>query len=137
MTLNYADIDFVKDLSQGMPFAGAVSATPGLTARKKDAEMTYKERKEGIRATNLEILDRVRKSQAIELAEISWGATLEEVERGWITDPSDVPDDLLRAVPLTPRFAISEHRGNQAPKVRPIGDFRASAINGIAEKRGA
>ena len=70
VALKYDDINFVRDLSQGMPIAGPITATPGLAARKKAAETTYKEWKEGIHAGNLKIHDRVLKSQAIDIAQI-------------------------------------------------------------------
>ena len=56
-----------------------------------------------------------------------------EVERGWITELVDIPEAILRTAPLTPRFAISQHHGNQPPNVRLIVDFRAYAINSIVE----
>ena len=81
-TLEYSDAKFVTDLSRVMPIAGLICATPGLAERKKAAELPYKEWKDGIRARNLCIYDRVLKSQNIELAGVILGKTLGEVERG-------------------------------------------------------
>ena len=80
--LEYSDTEFVMGLSRGMPIAGLICATPGLTERKKAAELSYLARKEGIRARNLGVRDRVPKSQNIELAGGIWEKTLEEAEKG-------------------------------------------------------
>ena len=56
-----------------------------------------------------------------------------EVEKGRVTEPIDVTDAMLRTVPLTPRYAILEQHGNAEPEIRLIDDFRASAVNAIAE----
>ena len=50
--LDYPDKQFTHDLSQGMPIAGPIAATPWLTARKKCAEMSYQEWKQGIPERN-------------------------------------------------------------------------------------
>ena len=42
-TLEYDDIDFANDLSQGVPIGGEINASPGLSARQKASGMTYKE----------------------------------------------------------------------------------------------
>ena len=130
-TLDCQDKNFVTDLSKGMPIAGPIAPTPGLTDRKKTAEMSYQEWKEGIPRRNAVIYDRMLKAQSSDLAEACWAKTLTEVESGWITEPIDVTDTMLRTIPLTPRYAISEQHGNNPQKIRMIDDFRASAINAI------
>ena len=129
--LEYPGEKFATDLSQCMPIAGPIAPTPGLTARKKAAEMSYQEWKDGIPKRNAVIHERMIKAQGSELAAACWAKTLEEIGDGWISEPTDVTDAILRTVPLPPRYAISEQHGNNAPKIRLVDDFRASAINAI------
>ena len=110
--LEYPDEHFATELSKGMPIAGPIAPTPGLTARKRCAELSYQEWKEGIPARNKKIFDRVLKSQGSELTEICWQKTLSEVEQGWITPPVPVTDIMLQTIPLTPRYAISEQHNH-------------------------
>ena len=60
---DYPDTAFVGELPTGMPIAGPIPQTPGLTERKRNAEMPYQEWKEATRARNLPIYDRVLKTQ--------------------------------------------------------------------------
>lgn len=86
--------------------------------------MSYREWKNGIPARNAAIYGRVLKSQGSELSEACRAKTLLEIEAGWLTEPIDVTDDIIGAVPITPRYAISEKRGNSAKK------YDSSAILG-------
>ena len=38
------------------------------------------------------------------------------VEAGWITEPIDISESILRKAPIDPRYAISEQHGNR-PKI--------------------
>lgn len=107
-TLEYQDTEFINDLSKGMPIAGPIPATPGLTAREKCAEFSYQEWKKGTPERNAKIFDRVLKSQNTELNKACWEKTLTEIAEGWITEPIDVTEAMLQTIPLTPRYAISE-----------------------------
>lgn len=98
---------FVTDLSKGMPIAGPISPTPGLIARKRCAEMSFREWEEGIPERNKKIYERVLKSQNSELTGICWEKTHAEVKERWITTPTEVAETMPRATPLTPRYAIS------------------------------
>ena len=68
----YADTRIVFDLARGMPIAGPVDATPGLTNRKKFALSSYQEWKAGIESRNKDVFDRVKKSQGTEAALKCW-----------------------------------------------------------------
>ena len=114
-----------------MPIAGPTPPTPGLTSRRKTAESSYQDWKNGIPKRNATVYGRVLKSQKSELADACWSKTLLETEAGWLTEPVDVTPAMMGAVPLTPRYAISEQHGNSARKIRLIDDFRASGINSI------
>ena len=123
---SFEDTEFVNDLSKGMPIAGPISPTPGLTTRKREAQMTYQEWKRGIPKRNREAIDRVSKTQGSDVAGACWEKTLKEVTAGWVTEPVDLTDDIAQTVPLTPRYAIEQDK-----KIRLIDDFRASAVNAI------
>ena len=133
VTLEYPDTMLVRDLSNGMPIAGPIPSTPGLTSRKEFAELTYQKWKEGIQKRNANAIERALKAQGSEIPNKRWEKTLTEIENGWITPPTDLDETLARTVPLTPRYAIQEQHGNQHAKIRLIDDFRASAINAIVE----
>ena len=132
-TLGGPDFKIVRDLAKGMPIAGPVGATPGLTERKRSAQMSYTQRNRGIPERNKAVIERVTKTQWAELAVKCWGGTLIEVDQWWITEPAELTDTIARTIPLTPRYAINEQHGNQQAKIRLIGDFRASEINSIVE----
>ena len=116
-----------------MPIAGAIPPVPGLSARKRQAELSYTQWKRDIPRRNQTIIDRVLKTQGSELSLLCWEKTLAEVRAGWVTEPIDLNDALAGSTPLTPRFAIREQHGEQKPKIRLIDDFRASEINAIVE----
>ena len=129
--LDFEDTEFVKDLSNGMPIAGPIAPTPGLTTRKRDAQMSYQEWKRGIPKRNCDVIERVSKTQGTTLANACWEKTLKEVTAGWVTEPRDLTDEIAGILPLTPRYAIQEQHGLQESKIRMIDDFRASAVNAI------
>ena len=131
--LQYDDAKIVFDLSNGMPIAGPVAATPGLTSRKRQAQLSYQQWKREIPKRNLQAIERLSNSQGTELSLKCWEKTLTEVREGWITEPVDLTEFDRKNVPLTPRYAINEQHGLQKPKIRLIDDFRASGINAIVE----
>ena len=80
---------------------------------------------------NREILDRVIKYASGQLFQDFWDKTLGEVRNGRITPPVPITEALLNSTPLTPRCAIKDEHGGRAKKVRVVGDFRVSGINGV------
>ena len=83
----YEDTEFIRDLSMGMPIAGPIPPTPGLTARKRDEQMSYQEWKTGIPKRNVEVIDRISKSRGTELAGACWGSICRSYRRvGYRTD---------------------------------------------------
>ena len=127
----YEDTEFAHDLSMGMPIAGPIPPTPGLTTRKRAAQISYVEWRRGIPERNIEVINRVSKAQGTDLPNACWGKTVEEVTAGWVTDPVDLTEDFAKTIPLTPRYAIKEQHGTQKQKIRLIDDFRASGANAI------
>ena len=114
-TEDYPDKDFVIDLAFGIPRVGAIPPKPGLTSRKRIAEIPYQEWKGANPKRNAAVCDRVRKSRWADLANKCWGGTTSEIDLCWITEPVDVTDATLRTLPPTPRYDIVEHRGNTDP----------------------
>ena len=127
------DEKVVKDLAYGMPIAGPVDSTPGLTPRKKFALPSYRQWESGIPGRNKEVIGRALKSQGSDISVEVRGKTFGEAKMGWITEPTDVTQAILETVPPTPRYGITEQHGKQAAKLRLIVDFRASGINETVE----
>ena len=72
------------------------------------------------------------KDQGSDLATACWNLSLQEAQRGWISDPVPATDEILATVPLTPRFAQSERHGaGSTEKIRLIDDFKFSGINDL------
>ena len=67
-TPDYPDSKIVFDLAHGVPIAGPIAATPCLPARKRNAQIPYRQWKANIPRRNRDIVNRVRKTQGAELA---------------------------------------------------------------------
>ena len=89
-TQDYPDKDFAHDLAIGIPIAWEIPSTPGLTTRKRNAELPYQELKGAITTRNAVVCDRVLKTQGAELANKCWEKTTREIDLGWITEPVGV-----------------------------------------------
>ena len=98
--LYYPDTALVRDLARGIPIAGPIPTTPGLTVRNTPKCLIENGR--DISKRNAEDYERVLKSRGAELSQKMLGKTLKEVDAGWVTPPTDVSDTALRTVPLTP-----------------------------------
>ena len=61
------------------------------------------------------------------------GETLTEVKEGRLTEPIDLTQAMINAIPLTPSYAIYEVCANRPPKFRLGDEFRAPEINAIVE----
>ena len=131
--LDYDGKNIVFVLANGMPTSGPITPTPGLSTRKREAQMSYQQWKREIPKRNKDVIERVTKSQGAELSIKRWGGTLTEVNAGWMTEPIELTELAKTTTPLTPRYAIKEQHGEQLPEIRPIGDFRPSTINAIIE----
>ena len=130
--LDFPDKVLVRELACGMPIAGTIPAVPTLTTRKRSAQCSMEDFKAGIPARNAANIERTRNDMGTRLGNCCYEKTMREVAAGWITTPiplSQVED----TIPLTPRYAIEEERGNQTTKIRLIDDFRASGINATTE----
>ena len=60
-----------------------------------------------------------------------WEKTIEEVEKGWLSNPRPLGAVTGNTVPLTPRFLIPEQHGEGEAKTRLIGDFSVSGLNSL------
>ena len=116
----------------GMPIAGTAPVSNVLQARERGPTMSEGEWAKGLYERNIHNVERTKKYQSHELAGQRWAKSLEEVAAGRITEPEPITEEILRRVPLTPRFAVRGPQSSKlAPKIRTIDDFRASAINDI------
>ena len=127
----YPDASFVNDLSHGMPIAGFVEASHVLHHRTRNARVDYANWKRAIPETNQRVIDHILKRQGSADSNTCWEKTLAEVERGWVTPPIPLTDQIASTLPLTPRFALSEQHGLQERKIRVVDDFKASGINDL------
>ena len=116
-----------------MPIAGPVAPAPGVAARKRQGQMSYRHWKREIPKRDKDVTARVSKSQGAEFSTECWEETLADVSAGRLADPVDITGTMQTTVPLAPMYAIRAQHGNQIPKIRPIDDFRASDINAIFE----
>ena len=58
---------------------------------------------------------------------------MDELAKNWITTPEVTTEQVLRDVPLTPRFCIKEQHGHGVGEVRLIDDCKISEINKTLE----
>ena len=130
-TINYPDDDFITDLSNGMPIVGTIPDSNTLRKRVRTAKTDLEKWKTALPALNRANVQRVTEEQDSENAKIAWERTLTEVERGWVSKPIPLNEEIMETIPLTPRFAKREQHGNQDAKFRLIDDFKASAVNDL------
>ena len=129
-TLKYQDSALTYDLANGMPIAGDIPHTAGLTERPKAARQTLEQWRAETPTRNLAVIERVRKSQGTPLGNLCWEESQKEFQRGWLSPPVPLTDHMAKNTPLTPRYLI-EQPGPTETKTRLIDDFKASGINGI------
>ena len=130
-TLRHKGESFVKDMARGMPIAGVVHPTNVLPERGRPATLSIEDWKAGIPGRIARIVDFTQPDQGSTLAVTRWERTLDEVRKGWVTEPTSISDDMLKSIALTPRFAIDESRGDRVAKFRLIEDVRAIGVEAI------
>ena len=63
------------------------------------------------------------------MSSICWAESTGWLSRGWISKPAIIAPDLLREIPLTPRFGFREAHGEDPPRIRLVDDYKISGIN--------
>ena len=126
--LRYPDAKLAVDLSWGMPLMGNVPATGVFPKRVREQAMPTDVWKDGLAQRNRDMIQRVTALADAELPRLCWEKTIEEVKKGWLTQPIPVTDAAIQSIPLSPRFAIWENRNE---KIRIIDDFKASKVNDL------
>ena len=129
--LNYPDTSLPADLTSGMPVVGQVPVSGVFHKRARPANVTLPDWRVGLRERNLCMVERARKSAGSEEARLCWEKTLKEVNRGWVTKPVPVTDQLINTTPLSHRFAIVEEHEGPVAKIRVVDDFKASKVNDL------
>ena len=132
INLSYQDEKLTTDLSRGLPVAGYVPHANCLTIRPQPAKTSISDWSDGIEQRNILVYDRLMRSANTDLAAACWDKTAAEVSRGWVSAPQPITPDILRTLPLTPRFCILEDHGS-GPKHRLIDDYKMSGINDTLE----
>ena len=129
--LEFPDANVLRDLTQGIPIVGTAPPTAGLTPRVTPAETKYEIWKAGSPVRNKAAIERIRKTHGTALANACCEKSQAEFEAGWISPPIPLGDVTSDSISLTPRYALPEQHGNQVAKIRLIGDFKLSGINGL------
>lgn len=127
---SYPDSKFDWEFSKDLPPVGEIVDCNVLTAKPRDASLSFDQWRVGIPAHNRKITQQLRKAAWTELALNCWDKALEEAEKGWAATPHPVTEDIIRTGSLPQRFAIREHHGNaKKQKIRLLGDFKRSGAN--------
>ena len=85
--LHYPDSMLARDLAAGMPLVGSVPATGVLTKRARDPVLSTPEWLVGLEERNRAMVKRVTRASNHELARLSWGKSMREVRKGWLSPP--------------------------------------------------
>ena len=129
--LEYPYKSLPDDLTQRIPAVGPVPDSGFFRKRPRQASTTLPIWTGCLRARNLQMIERARKSAGAEEARLCCEKTLREVEKGWATQPSPITETVLCAATLPHRFAINEQHSGRDREIRVIDDFRASEVNGL------
>ena len=90
--LDYADTEIVFGLPNGIPIAWPVAPAKGLSARKRQAQMSYQQWKREFSKRNETVIERAPRTQGADLALEMWDETVAEVSAGRATEPVDLSD---------------------------------------------
>ena len=96
------DKSLSSDLTAGIPLVGSISESSVSRKRRMGATITQSVWREGLFRRNLDMPERVRKSDGADLEMLRWEKALNEVERGWVARPIPVTSDALKPIPLPP-----------------------------------
>ena len=127
-TLSYDDKALTKDLSRGMPLAGHAPRANCLTTIHQRAKTATSTWALGVGKRNLLVKGRLLKSYDNKLFKARWAKTSEEVGKGWVIKLLPVTPEVLKSIPLTPRWCILENHGSGV-KRRISDDVKMSGIN--------
>ena len=132
-SLNYTDKALAKDVSRGLPIVGPVAPTEVFKQKHTPQSLTIDVWLDQTDARNRRIIKQLCKPKDFKLATQCWAKSMDELSKNWITTPAEITDDVLREIPLTPRFAIREQHGLGPEKIRLIDDCKISDLNKTLE----
>ena len=95
--LDYEDTTFVHDLAYGMPITGVIPPVSASPSRKRASEASVDEWRAGIPARNLRIVERAHSAQGTDLAHARWTKTIQEVNAGWVAQPTSISAEMIRS----------------------------------------
>ena len=85
--------------------------------------------KTDLRVRNDSIISDLSRGKDQTLLQKRWELSVEEFQKGWLSEPVPVTNDDRNHMALSPRFCLSEHHGLQQPKFRLIDDLSKSLVN--------
>lgn len=119
--MNYPDPEVVGLILNGFDLVGSAGGGRVLPMDFQPATLTVEELGEHSKPSNQAIMRSTKSSGSDEVDQELWRKTMEEVDKGWLTELQQVPQDDGR---ISRRFAVV-----QSGKVRPIDNYSESQVN--------
>ena len=132
-SLDYDDKSLTGDISRGLPIAGVTPHANALKPKKTKQTLSINEWLTNIESRNRRVLGYLDEPKDSRLTVRCWAKSMGELAKNWITTPKPIADEVLRELPLTPRFCITEQHGLGPEKIRLINDCEISEINKTLE----
>eukprot|EP00971_Amphidinium_carterae_P078796 1559036-Amphidinium_carterae.1 len=134
--MGIVDHYFHHGLTHGFALCGDIPATGRWEPMKCEAEYSVAEWSRRAPSLRSMVLGRTVSSGDERMDALSWRATLDEVDRGWLHGPMEIDEAIgmmgAGMVPARPRFMVI-----QKDKARPVDDYTVSGANGtigVADK---
>ena len=123
--IGHQDTSLVLEIMEGFSLTGVLPRSGVFQSKYRPSEMPETALRSGARLMRRATLATIQSSGDARVDQGVYDATLAEVRRGFAEGP--VPELQLPAdATVTPRFGVVQ---SEAGKVRPIDDYRASAVN--------
>ena len=125
--LNYSDCSVVDDICKGFPLTGWAKKTDVFESCVRKPEHSLEQLKKKSKGLNAAVLGSLAKGDWTEVDGKVWSDTQDELDKGWLALPADVPFFFVAK-----RFGLV-----QKEKIRMIDDFSVCGINsayGLTEK---
>ena len=125
--LNYSDCSVVDDICKGFPLTGWAKKTEVFESCVRKPEHSLEQLKKKSKGLNAAVLGSLAKSDWTEVDGKVWSDTQDELAKGWLALPADVPFFFVAK-----RFGLV-----QKEKIRMIDDFSVCGVNsayGLTEK---
>ena len=118
--LNYPDVDIVDDIVKGFPITGWSKKTGVFQTNVRKPDYGVDQLVKRSKGLNAAVVKSLEGEPWTEVDEKVWEETMQELERGWISEPKSQPFEFVAK-----RFGLV-----QKNKVRMIDDFTICGVNG-------